>query len=255
MRQYTPIWNPFHARNVTKVSLERTISRSTLRSTPGWEPTSVPSVKRVSDKRVTWKRIWSTTSKPCHDVIVSKKLLYQHFCHILSPNKVFSQHSVGFKNLIWHGGYLCKDFTNCLAEACVFQNRSGTYSCTVCGYEASGKQRLVHHVEAKHLETQGSHCDICQKSCRSKMLFLSTSLGSLGNSRNVLFLVILNKCGELLGGFETTNVRTLDAEISSLLGNLVIFHTPESVEEEPPVHLLHSRVELCHTILPGLCLI
>ena len=58
------------------------------------------------------------------------------------------------------------------AEACVVQNRPGTYSCTVCGYEASGKQRLVYHVEARHLETQGYQCDICQKACRTKNALL-----------------------------------------------------------------------------------
>ena len=58
------------------------------------------------------------------------------------------------------------------AEACVVQNRPGTYSCTVCGYEANGKQRLVYHVEARHLETQGYQCDICQKSCRTKKIML-----------------------------------------------------------------------------------
>ena len=39
----------------------------------------------------------------------------------LSPNKAFSQHSVGFKNLIWHGRYFCKA-TTWLAVTC-------NYSC------------------------------------------------------------------------------------------------------------------------------
>ena len=60
------------------------------------------------------------------------------------------------------------DITLKEAESYVSSRQPGSYSCNVCGYQAQQKQRLLYHVEAKHMEGPGYQCDICQKSCRTK---------------------------------------------------------------------------------------
>jgi len=57
-------------------------------------------------------------------------------------------------------------------EAYVTSCNPGSYSCTVCGYQAQQKQRLMYHVEAKHMDGPGYACDICNKSCRTKNALL-----------------------------------------------------------------------------------
>jgi len=42
------------------------------------------------------------------------------------------------------------------------------FSCKLCGYQANKKQRITYHVEAKHMESPGYECDICQKYCPTK---------------------------------------------------------------------------------------
>jgi len=42
------------------------------------------------------------------------------------------------------------------------------FSCRLCGYEANKRQRITYHVEAKHMESPGYECDICQKFCPTK---------------------------------------------------------------------------------------
>ena len=37
-----------------------------------------------------------------------------------------------------------------------------------CGWETSHKTRLYEHVEAKHVQTNGYSCPICEKVCQSK---------------------------------------------------------------------------------------
>jgi len=42
------------------------------------------------------------------------------------------------------------------------------FACMLCGYEANKRQRITYHVEAKHMESPGYECDICQKFCPTK---------------------------------------------------------------------------------------
>ena len=44
----------------------------------------------------------------------------------------------------------------------------GLWVCVTCGWETKYKTRLYEHVEAKHMETGGRFCPICQKTCPSK---------------------------------------------------------------------------------------
>ena len=47
----------------------------------------------------------------------------------------------------------------------------GVYTCTVCGYNARDKTRVHDHVEAKHVESGGYNCPICDKFCTSYSAF------------------------------------------------------------------------------------
>ena len=42
------------------------------------------------------------------------------------------------------------------------------WHCLACGWETSHKTRLYEHVEAKHVQTNGYSCPICEKVCQSK---------------------------------------------------------------------------------------
>ena len=41
----------------------------------------------------------------------------------------------------------------------------GSWKCSVCDYESKLKARTFEHVEAKHVQSQGYNCSICQKFC------------------------------------------------------------------------------------------
>ena len=41
----------------------------------------------------------------------------------------------------------------------------GVWKCMACGWQTKFKTRLYEHVEAKHVETNGYTCQICQKFC------------------------------------------------------------------------------------------
>ena len=45
---------------------------------------------------------------------------------------------------------------------------SGLYNCTICDYQAKTKQRMENHIEAKHSDSPGYICDICQRFCPTK---------------------------------------------------------------------------------------
>ena len=45
------------------------------------------------------------------------------------------------------------------------QKCEGYWQCTACGWQTKFKTRLYEHVEAKHVETNGYTCPICQKFC------------------------------------------------------------------------------------------
>lgn len=42
------------------------------------------------------------------------------------------------------------------------------FACKLCGYQANKRQRITYHVEAKHMESPGYECDVCQKFCPTK---------------------------------------------------------------------------------------
>lgn len=44
----------------------------------------------------------------------------------------------------------------------------GLWQCTVCSITSNKKSNVKCHVEAKHLQTQGWQCHICNKHCPSK---------------------------------------------------------------------------------------
>ena len=43
----------------------------------------------------------------------------------------------------------------------------GMWQCLVCGWETKFKSRLWEHVEAKHVNTSGYLCPLCDKFCPS----------------------------------------------------------------------------------------
>jgi len=50
----------------------------------------------------------------------------------------------------------------------VFRREDSQYQCADCGF-TSNRASVVHvHVEAKHLETEGLSCPICQKHCPTR---------------------------------------------------------------------------------------
>ena len=62
-----------------------------------------------------------------------------------------------------------KDVQNAVLSKMLLED--GVYTCTVCGYNARDKTRVYDHVEAKHVESGGYNCNICQKFCPSYMAF------------------------------------------------------------------------------------
>ena len=44
----------------------------------------------------------------------------------------------------------------------------GDWRCTTCGFQTKLRARVWEHVEAKHVETSGYLCPLCQKFCSSK---------------------------------------------------------------------------------------
>ena len=45
------------------------------------------------------------------------------------------------------------------------------FTCKVCDYKTATKQRILYHVEAKHSESPGYYCEICEKHCPTKNAF------------------------------------------------------------------------------------
>ena len=41
----------------------------------------------------------------------------------------------------------------------------GSWTCLVCSYSTHHKTNMFQHVEAKHVQTGGYHCPLCQKFC------------------------------------------------------------------------------------------
>ena len=48
---------------------------------------------------------------------------------------------------------------------------TGVWQCATCGWQSKFKTRLYEHVEAKHVETGGYSCPLCEKFCSSKNAF------------------------------------------------------------------------------------
>lgn len=44
----------------------------------------------------------------------------------------------------------------------------GEYQCLECPYRNKTKQRLMYHIESKHVESPGHICEFCQKVCPTK---------------------------------------------------------------------------------------
>jgi len=53
-------------------------------------------------------------------------------------------------------------------ESYIVVGQDNTYSCSICGYHANKKQRIQYHFEAKHTDSPGYQCEICQKVCPTK---------------------------------------------------------------------------------------
>ena len=47
------------------------------------------------------------------------------------------------------------------------QKCGGVWQCLACGWETKFRSRLWEHVEAKHVQTNGYFCPICEKFCPS----------------------------------------------------------------------------------------
>ena len=45
---------------------------------------------------------------------------------------------------------------------------TGDWVCVDCDYTHSKKQKLQYHIEAKHINSPGHACDICEKICPTK---------------------------------------------------------------------------------------
>ena len=55
-----------------------------------------------------------------------------------------------------------------MAVRALYYQGSEGFQCSVCEHSSKSRQTMENHVEAKHVETQGWHCDICNKICPSK---------------------------------------------------------------------------------------
>ena len=53
-------------------------------------------------------------------------------------------------------------------ETYIVLGQDNMYSCSICGYQANKKQRIQYHYEAKHTDSPGYQCEICQKVCPTK---------------------------------------------------------------------------------------
>ena len=54
--------------------------------------------------------------------------------------------------------------------------KDDAFKCKLCGYIATKRQRISYHVEAKHMDSPGYECDLCQKFCPTKnALFIHKS--------------------------------------------------------------------------------
>jgi len=53
-------------------------------------------------------------------------------------------------------------------ETYIVVGQDNMYSCSICGYQANKKQRIQYHYEAKHTDSPGYQCEICQKVCPTK---------------------------------------------------------------------------------------
>jgi len=51
------------------------------------------------------------------------------------------------------------------AVVALMQKCEGYWQCVACGWQTKFKTRLYEHVEAKHVETNGYSCHVCQKFC------------------------------------------------------------------------------------------
>ena len=49
----------------------------------------------------------------------------------------------------------------------------GLWQCTDCDYKTKYSTTLTRHVEAKHLETSGFQCTICQQFCPTRNALMS----------------------------------------------------------------------------------
>ena len=47
------------------------------------------------------------------------------------------------------------------------KNSDGRWQCSVCHFTSNKKSNVKCHVEAKHVETQGWECHVCNKLCPS----------------------------------------------------------------------------------------
>ena len=63
----------------------------------------------------------------------------------------------------------CSNFLSDDGEAAVWsqigRSHDGSWSCLVCAYSTHHKTNMFQHVEAKHVQTEGYHCPLCQKFC------------------------------------------------------------------------------------------
>ena len=49
------------------------------------------------------------------------------------------------------------------------KDASGVWLCLDCDYSHTSKQRVMFHIEGKHVNSPGHMCEICQKMCATKI--------------------------------------------------------------------------------------